>query len=75
MLKFRLPYPPPNAQTEYLDGDLYLPVWGGRTTTESRLINTDPVRITVCGRFCCALRSRPYMGAVHVYARNKHMHT
>eukprot|EP00761_Pharyngomonas_kirbyi_P008568 gb/GECH01008580.1/.p1 GENE.gb/GECH01008580.1/~~gb/GECH01008580.1/.p1 ORF type:complete len:454 (+),score=34.32 gb/GECH01008580.1/:1-1362(+) len=40
MLKFRLPYPPPERQTEYLDGYMYLPVWGGRTTTETRLIVT-----------------------------------
>ena len=60
MLKFRLPYAPDpssaHAQTsvptttEYLDGDLYLPVWGGRTTTETRLIVTDPVRQP---RHCC----------------------
>ena len=43
MLKFRLPYTPPLGSTEYLDGDFYLPVWGGRTTTETRLIVTDPV--------------------------------
>eukprot|EP00052_Salpingoeca_macrocollata_P032262 m.5236 g.5236 ORF g.5236 m.5236 type:complete len:617 (-) comp3447_c0_seq1:31-1881(-) len=41
MLKFRLPYPPPDGNTEYLDGDLYLPVWGGRTTTETRLVVTE----------------------------------
>mgnify|MGYP001439167833 CR=1 FL=1 len=46
MLKFRLPYPPPNGQTQYFDGDIFLPVWGGRTTTETRLIVSDPVRET-----------------------------
>ena len=43
MLKFRLPYVPPVGFTEYLDGDLFLPVWDGRTTSESRLVVTDPV--------------------------------
>lgn len=37
MLKFRLPWTKPGS-TEYLDGDIYLPVWGPQTTTESRLI-------------------------------------
>jgi hypothetical protein len=36
MLKFRLPYAP--GKTTYLDGDIYLPVWGPRTTTECRLV-------------------------------------
>lgn len=36
MLKFRLPYTP--GQTRYLDGDIYLPVWGPPTTTECRLV-------------------------------------
>ena len=39
MLKFRLPWN--TAQTEYLDGDIYLPVWGTRTTTECRLITHE----------------------------------
>lgn len=36
MLKFRLPYEP--GQTTYLTGDLYLQVWSGRTSTETRLV-------------------------------------
>ena len=36
MLKFRLPWD--HDRSEYLDGDVYLPVWGPQTTTESRLI-------------------------------------
>eukprot|EP00928_Gymnodinium_smaydae_P046336 TRINITY_DN30867_c0_g1_i1.p1 TRINITY_DN30867_c0_g1~~TRINITY_DN30867_c0_g1_i1.p1 ORF type:complete len:448 (-),score=94.30 TRINITY_DN30867_c0_g1_i1:78-1379(-) len=36
MLKFRLPYA--SGVTEYLDGDIRLPVWGPQTTTECRLI-------------------------------------
>ena len=36
MLKFRLPWE--NGETTYLDGQLYLPVWGTQTTTETRLI-------------------------------------
>lgn len=54
MLKFRLPYTSPgkgdSERTRYLDGDLYLPVWGGRTTTETRLVVTDPVRAGRVGR-------------------------
>lgn len=36
MLKFRLPYAP--GETEYLDGEIFLPVWGPPTTTEARLV-------------------------------------
>jgi hypothetical protein len=36
MLKFRLPWTP--GYTEYLDGEVYLPVWGRCTTTEARLV-------------------------------------
>jgi len=36
MLKFRLPWKP--GCTDYLDGDVHLPVWGPSTTTEARLI-------------------------------------
>lgn len=36
MLKMRLPYQP--GKTTYLKGTIYLPVWGGRTTTECRLV-------------------------------------
>jgi len=36
MLKFRLPYFP--GVTEYLDGFLWLPVWGRVQTTEARLV-------------------------------------
>lgn len=40
MLKFRLPWPQPSAttHTKYLDGDVYLPVWGPQTTSEARLV-------------------------------------
>jgi hypothetical protein len=40
LLKFRLPYCDPEVQSEtykYLDGDVYLPVFGPRSTTECRL--------------------------------------
>jgi len=51
MLKFRLPYLDPKKSengglsdeekfTEYLDGIIFLPVWGPRTTTETRLVAT-----------------------------------
>jgi len=36
MLKFRLPYTA--GTTRYLQGDIYLPVWGPTATTECRLI-------------------------------------
>jgi cap2 methyltransferase len=41
MLKFRLPYA--SGVTEYLKGDIHLPVWGPPSTTECRLVvNTHP---------------------------------
>jgi len=40
MLKFRLPYYP--GRTSYLDGKMMLPVWGGRTTSETRLVVEQP---------------------------------
>lgn len=42
MIKFTLPYCPPPGTTKYLDGDLYMPVFGGRTSTECRLMVEDP---------------------------------
>ena len=36
MLKFRLPWS--KGKTEYLDGEVFLPIWGPQTTTEARLI-------------------------------------
>jgi cap2 methyltransferase len=39
MLKFRLPWAA--GSTSYLDGDVYLPVWGPFTTTETRLISKE----------------------------------
>eukprot|EP00050_Salpingoeca_kvevrii_P003304 m.221324 g.221324 ORF g.221324 m.221324 type:complete len:391 (+) comp10805_c2_seq16:525-1697(+) len=39
MLKFRLSW---NAgETEYLDGEIFLPIWGPITTTEARLITPE----------------------------------
>lgn len=42
MLKFRLPYvenhSSANTHTRYLDGEVYLPVWGPQTTSETRLV-------------------------------------
>jgi len=40
LLKFRLPWE--KGITNYLDGDVMYPVWGGRTTSESRLIPFVP---------------------------------
>ena len=42
-LKFRLPWPgngvvDDSNQVEYLNGDIYLPIWGPVSTTESRLV-------------------------------------
>lgn len=39
MLKFRLPWTA--GSSEYLDGDIELPVWGPITTTEARLIPSN----------------------------------
>ena len=39
MLKFRLPWTA--GATSYLDGDVYLPVWGPITTTKTRLITKE----------------------------------
>lgn len=39
MLKFRLPWAP--GITTYLDGDIYLPVWGPQATTEARLVTHE----------------------------------
>jgi hypothetical protein len=39
MFKFKLPWN--NDKTEYIDGDIYLPVYGSQSTTESRLITTS----------------------------------
>ena len=39
MLKFRLNYSNFGmGETRYLDGDVYLPIWGPQTTTETRLV-------------------------------------
>lgn len=49
MLKFRLPYCSPEKiikEYKYLKGDIYLPIWGPQTTTETRLI-TDGKEETI----------------------------
>lgn len=46
MLKFRLPYRP--GKTCYLKGDVYLPVWGPQTTTETRLVVRWPDNSSNC---------------------------
>ena len=40
MLKFRLPWEA--GTTTYLKGDIFLPIWGRETTTETRLISRGP---------------------------------
>eukprot|EP01117_Protostelium_nocturnum_P014763 TRINITY_DN5650_c0_g1_i3.p1 TRINITY_DN5650_c0_g1~~TRINITY_DN5650_c0_g1_i3.p1 ORF type:complete len:557 (+),score=125.51 TRINITY_DN5650_c0_g1_i3:342-2012(+) len=42
MLKFRLPYH--QGKTMYLKGRIFFPIWGGRTTTETRLVATTNER-------------------------------
>merc|ERR1711968_106218 len=42
LLKFRLPYPPPNETTKYLAGQIRLPIYGGKTNTDAFLIVDDP---------------------------------
>eukprot|EP00668_Euglena_longa_P035980 GGOE01046232.1.p1 GENE.GGOE01046232.1~~GGOE01046232.1.p1 ORF type:complete len:450 (-),score=69.58 GGOE01046232.1:86-1435(-) len=45
MLKFRLPYPDRmGGASPYLAGDIFLPVWGPQTTTETRLVPTGGMR-------------------------------
>jgi hypothetical protein len=39
MLKFRLPWQP--GATDYLDGEIYFPIWAPVTSTESRLVVTS----------------------------------
>jgi hypothetical protein len=39
MFKFRLPWA--EGTTDYIDGDIYLPVWGPITTTETRLVSKE----------------------------------
>jgi hypothetical protein len=40
LLKFRLPWD--KGKTQYLNGLIMLPIWGPKTTTEGRLLVTDP---------------------------------
>jgi len=40
MLKFRLPWG--KGTTKYLAGDVFMPVWGRQSTTETRLVATGP---------------------------------
>ena len=42
MLKFRLSWKP--GKTVYLSGDVYLPIWGPITTSESRLIVSEDIK-------------------------------
>ena len=43
MLKFRLPYGA--GKSKYLDGKIFLPVWGPQTTTETRLVTEDHSKV------------------------------
>ncbi len=42
LLRFRLPWT--KGTTEYLDGTVFLPVWGPQTTTETYLVPNEPPR-------------------------------
>lgn len=41
VLKFRLPWS--EGSTEYLSGEIHLPIWGPQTTTECRLVISEPI--------------------------------
>lgn len=43
LFKFALPYTPGN--TYYVDGEVYLPIWGGATSTETRLVPNNNHRV------------------------------
>ena len=66
LLKFRLPFDERLETLEYADGPITLPVWGGRFSTETRLLVTDPVGC-MCSGACCIillqLSSRVYSRA------------
>lgn len=48
LLKFRLPY---NGESMlYLAGDIFLPIWGPQTTSETRLVPFDEDAVPVQGR-------------------------
>lgn len=50
LLTFSLPYPPPTLQTEFLDGDIMMPVWNSATGIETLLMVTEPVRCLFLSR-------------------------
>jgi hypothetical protein len=54
MLKFRLPWDA--GTTNYLDGDIYLPVWGPTATTEARLVTRAPLAEDPSGKRIYAMR-------------------
>ena len=58
-LKFRLPWPnngvvDESNQVEYLSGDIHLPIWGPRNTTESRLVIEKGRHTGTCTYDCLA---------------------
>lgn len=50
MLKFRLPWEK-GSRKKYLDGLVFLPVWGCKTTTECRLVPTSGEKEWDCTYF------------------------
>ena len=46
MLKFRLPWDPPNENTEYLNGKIFFPVFGKKLTHEARLVVGRGAKLT-----------------------------
>jgi cap2 methyltransferase len=58
-LKFRLPWPKNGVvddsnQVDYLSGDIHLPIWGPRNTTESRLVIEEGRHSGMCTYDCLA---------------------
>ncbi len=68
-LKFRLPYAPADTEkvttTRYLKGDIFFPVWSGRTSTECRLVVTT--HATEQDDNCVEYNNRDYESACFHY--------
>jgi hypothetical protein len=71
MLKFRLPWG--KGTTDYLDGQILLPIWGPQTTTESRLVVLKDATIRSYDHENYEARMFHFntIERVHLYARNR----
>lgn len=69
MLKFRLPWG--DGETLYLDGRIYLPIWGPQTTSETRLIveRDAPLRAYSHRTYEAQMFAFNVCERVHLYAR------